>query len=95
MIRARILKRDDYRCQWRMDAGGLCGAKANEVDHEFGPLDDSDEALRSLCSPHHRYKTSRDAGRASAALKRKIAAKRTRPVPPHPGLRDPGRQEAS
>jgi 5-methylcytosine-specific restriction protein A len=86
--RLRILKRDGYACQWPVP-GGVCGAPANQVDH-IHPAHlgggDEDENLRSLCDPHHLHVSGVQAGRASAALRRELAARRTRPQPRHPGL---------
>jgi 5-methylcytosine-specific restriction protein A len=87
MTRARILRRDAYRCQWGAP-GPICGDKANEVDHKNGPQDDSDEALQSLCGFHHRLKSGGEGGRAAAAVRRRMAAQKKRPAEMHPGLMD-------
>jgi 5-methylcytosine-specific restriction protein A len=58
-LRARILARDGGLC-W-------CGEPATDVDHVVPrSLGGSDEPsnLQSLCGPHHRSKTGRDARRA-------------------------------
>ena len=79
--RARILKRDGYACTW--DTGGIrCGAPATDVDHIGDPNDHSEANLRSLCVPHHRFRSSQQGGRAAAARQ----ARRRRPPEPHPGL---------
>jgi 5-methylcytosine-specific restriction endonuclease McrA len=100
MTRARILKRDGYACQIAKPGrpGGKCGAKANQCDHIVPAYlggDDSDANLRAACWNCHKVLSSSQGGQASATLRRQIAAKRTRPVQPHPGLRDPAKQEAS
>ncbi|MFG1683508.1 HNH endonuclease [Nonomuraea sp. NPDC049269] len=84
-IRQRILKRDNHACQMPTPLG-VCGAWANEVDHITpASLGGSDEPanLRSLCGPHHKVKSSREGGQASAAKR----IPRNRPAEQHPGLR--------
>ena len=64
-VRAKVLARDGYRCQWPMydENGfymGICGAPASEVDHRHrdGKRDDDRFAnLWSLCHAHHAGKT--------------------------------------
>lgn len=64
-VRAKVLARDGYRCQWPMydENGfymGICGAPATEVDHRQrdGVRDDDRFAnLWSLCHAHHAGKT--------------------------------------
>lgn len=84
-IRARILKRDGHRCQWRLDTGGICGEPANEVDHKIGAArgvdDHSPDNLQALCSWHHAKKT----GREAAAIAHDLPP-RARPQENHPGL---------
>jgi 5-methylcytosine-specific restriction endonuclease McrA len=81
-IRRRILKRDEGQCTW-FENGHRCATAAVEVDHIVPNDDHSDANLRSLCTPHHGAKSAREGVDARAA----IAAKRFRPVEPHPGLR--------
>ncbi len=82
--RKRILRRDGWACQWRLDAGGLCGEPATDVDHivrpDLGGTDD-DANLQALCTWHHQRKTGREASAvAHAKPPRARAAER------HPGL---------
>jgi len=95
-LRMQCLKRDGFACQWRIQPGVLCGAHASHADHidPDGPQDDLDN-LQALCPRHHNRKTSSEAGRTWAAIRRDMIAKRTRPVPPHPGLVQPARRELS
>jgi 5-methylcytosine-specific restriction enzyme A len=53
-IRRRVLERDGYECQ-------LCGAPADEVDHIRNNDDHSLANLWTLCEPHHKAKTAREA----------------------------------
>lgn len=90
-IRARILHRDNYECQWPVPwlPRGICAARANQVDHVLSAADGGghdDGNLRSLCWPHHRDRSSSQGGVAMAAIRRRIVAARKRPVQPHPGL---------
>jgi hypothetical protein len=48
------------------------------------------EALRSLCGVHHARKSSAEGGQAWGAIRRRMKAAKTRPVPQHPGLTRPG-----
>lgn len=86
-IRRRILKRDGWKCQWPLDAGGRCGEPATDVDHKAGAAqgvdDHSDENLWALCSWHHARKTGREASAAAHAK-----PPRARPAERHPGLAD-------
>jgi hypothetical protein len=79
---------DGYRCQWLVAPDVICGALASDVDHVQAMTDDhSLEALRSICSPHHRAKSAAEGGSASGAQAKQRAAAKYRPQPPHPGLR--------
>lgn len=84
-IRARILKRDRWICQWPVITGGLCGEPANQVDHKVnaaqGVDDHSDANLWALCQWHHDQKTGREASAVAHALPPKA-----RPAEAHPGL---------
>ena len=82
--RPRILRRDGYVCQWPMDAGGVCGEPANQVDHKIpthlgGP--ETDENYWALCEWHHNKKTGREASAVAHAI-----PPRARPQEQHPGL---------
>jgi 5-methylcytosine-specific restriction enzyme A len=85
-IRLAVLARDDGKCQWRVPHG-ICGEAANEVDHirRGGGHDLSN--LRSLCSPHHKIKSSGEGGAAAGRLRREIADRKTRVPERHPGLK--------
>lgn len=81
MIRANVLKRDNYQCVWiREDTGMACRARATDVDHIDGPDDHRHSNLQSLCSWHHDQKTAGQGGRATRASQRKREVKR------HPGV---------
>lgn len=82
MIRANVLKRDSYQCQWRReDTGKLCLTKATDVDHkEKGPNVHTFDNLQSLCSYHHDQKTAGQGGSATKAAQRKREKKS------HPGV---------
>lgn len=79
-IRARILTRDGYQCTWT-EHGDRCPNPATDVDHIVPGNDHRDQNLRSLCRYHHRWKSSSEGGRASAAAR----PSRYRPAEPHPG----------
>ncbi|MFD9949698.1 HNH endonuclease [Nonomuraea sp. NPDC059023] len=83
-LRLTILKRDNHQCQWPAGAG-VCGTPATDVDHIIpAHLGGSDHPnnLRSLCSPHHKVKSSSEGGRAAQAKR----LPRKRKADPHPGL---------
>jgi 5-methylcytosine-specific restriction protein A len=84
-IRPAVLARDGHACQWRVP-GGICGASANQVDHADPLGGDGMDNLQSLCQPHHAIKSGREGGRASGALRSRIAAARYRKPEAHPGL---------
>lgn len=88
-LRAAVLKRDGYRCQWRMPDGQICAAPANQADHVVRGNDHRLQNLQSLCEPHHAQKSAREGGAERARL---IAAnkRRFRRTEAHPGLLDPG-----
>ena len=77
-IRAQVLKRDGGRCTWPG-----CDAVATDVDHTAGPDDHRLEVLRSLCGPHHRSVTGRQAAAKSPTKWRSPR----RAAEPHPGLK--------
>lgn len=83
--RARVLRRDQRRCQYARTDGGVCGADANAVDHviaysEGGSDDESN--LRAICDAHHHRKTGQEAQRA---IERRGRLSRRRGEEPHPG----------
>lgn len=61
-IRARILRRDGYRCT-ASDKGVRCRQPATDVDHVSPGDDHSDSNLTSLCQHHHRIKSASEGGR--------------------------------
>lgn len=70
-IRANVLRRDNWQCQWvREDTGLLCLEKATDVDHIDDPEDHRHSNLRSLCSWHHDKRTASQGGQANAAKRR-------------------------
>lgn len=86
-LRATRLAMDGYRCTHiRADTGLRCVARATDADHIGDARDHRLDMLRSKCGWHHRQKTSRDAGHASARAARARAAA-AQPV--HPGLLTP------
>ena len=84
-IRRRILKRDGHRCTHRDDYGTRCSEPATDVDHIRPGSDHSDANLRSLCSYHHRKKSSAE-GAAAKAKARRRHDKKFRRDERHPGL---------
>ena len=80
-IRARILKRDDYRCTW-VDYGKRCDGEANQVDHIQRGDNHDPSNLRALCAWHHARKTGSEGG--IAARGKRLTARR--PPERHPGL---------
>lgn len=83
-IRKRILRRDGYRCTHRNEDGLRCAELATDVDHIIAGDDHGDRNLRSLCSPHHRIKSSQEGAAAQDFIRRRNAAKFNR-VEKHPG----------
>lgn len=55
-LREDQLKRDGYRCVWKLPSGKRCPRKATDVDHKGDANDHS--RLRSLCSHHHGKRTA-------------------------------------
>lgn len=85
-LRRQRLQMDDYRCQWPVAPGVICGVLASDVDHREAMTDDhSLEALQSLCGPHHDAKSGSEGGRASGAQAKRKAALKYRPREQHPG----------
>lgn len=64
--RARILRRDGYRCQLRYDG---CRGIATEVDHIDQDDNHADDKLQAVCAPCHAVKTQREAADARAAIR--------------------------
>lgn len=80
--RLRVLRRDGYRCQWRMSDGGLCGHPASDVDHLERGENHDESNLRALCRWHHARKSSQEGHQAQRPRPRQA-----RDPEPHPGLR--------
>jgi 5-methylcytosine-specific restriction protein A len=78
-LRLRVLRRDGYRCQHR-DAPGAppCGVRGSDVDHKTPGDNHSMSNLQTLCTAHHRAKSSREGVEARRS--------RFRDPEPHPGL---------
>lgn len=79
--RARVLRRDRWRCTALVD-GVPCGALATEVDHVERGDDHDERNLTSLCRHHHARKSG-----AEGAAARHAHGSRARAPEPHPGLR--------
>ncbi|MFB8351005.1 HNH endonuclease [Streptomyces niveus] len=84
-IRLRVLRRDGGQCTTLTEAGARCDSSATDVDHIRPGDDHSLGNLRSLCSYHHRIKSSQE-GAAAYNAKRRAIAKRFQRAEQHPGL---------
>lgn len=84
-LRARVLKRDGYRCTAHSTYGDRCEFRATDVDH-IRPGDDHRETnLSSLCAWHHARKSGAE-GAAAVQRKRARARARFKRSEVHPGL---------
>lgn len=83
--RARVLRRDNYRCTWIEDSGLRCDEDATDVDHVVAGDVHDESNLRSLCRWHHNRKSGREGADALAIAKRRNA-NRFKRVEKHPGL---------
>lgn len=81
-IQAKVLRRDQKRCQIR---GPRCEVIATEADHIRNGDDHSMSNLQAVCHQCHKEKSSSEGGAAKAAQRRKIAKKFQR-TEDHPGL---------
>lgn len=79
--RVRVLRRDGYRCQWRMSTGAPCGELANQVDHVIAGDDHGLDNLQALCRYHHARKSSAEGNAAHRAR-----PTQRRPSEAHPGM---------
>lgn len=94
--RLRVMRRDNWECQWVFPWGGKCLAEATDCDHKDRRGGDDESNLRALCRKHHAWKSAhegRDAQREVIEAAKKVVAR----VPePEPGLLDvpypPGRR---
>lgn len=84
-IRLRVLRRDGGQCTALTQAGARCDSSATDVDHIQPGDDHSLGNLRSLCSYHHRIKSSQE-GAAAHNARRRAIAKRFQRNEQHPGL---------
>lgn len=80
-IRRQVLRRDKGVCQIR---GPHCTVRAIEVDHKQHGDDHTLTNLQAACPTCHRTKSAREGVQARATIR----ARRYRPTPPHPGLRE-------
>ncbi|QPB09912.1 HNH endonuclease [Streptomyces phage Sentinel] len=84
-IRLKVLRRDGGQCTALTQAGTRCVSLATDVDHIRPGDDHSLSNLRSLCSYHHRIKSSQE-GAAAKAARQRAMNKRFRRDEQHPGL---------
>lgn len=82
-IRITVLNRDQYACQWRMTAGGICGQYTTDVDHITPGDDHRLSNLQALCSWHHARKSAQEGHEAQAAKKK---ARLDAEAAAHPGM---------
>jgi 5-methylcytosine-specific restriction enzyme A len=79
-VAAAVKARDGHRCTW-LERGVRCAGPADEVDHVIAGDDHSERNLRSLCTDHHRRKSSAEGNAARWRVSNR------RPRERHPGLR--------
>ena len=84
-IRLRVLRRDGGQCTALTEAGPRCTSLASDVDHIVAGDNHDLSNLRSLCSYHHKIKSSRE-GAAALAAKRRAIEKKFRRTERHPGM---------
>ncbi len=77
-VRADRLRKDGYRCTWKLPSGKRCPRPATDVDHVGDKMDHG--RLRSLCARHHAQRTQ---AQAQAA---KQKPPKGRPAEAHPGI---------
>jgi hypothetical protein len=70
-VEREVRLRDQHRCQWPLDAGGVCGSTWRlELDHVL-PVAQGGQAtaanLRLLCATHNRLAARRTLGEPAAA----------------------------
>lgn len=85
--RARVLKRDGFRCQIRYP--DICTGAANQADHIGDRLDHRPENMRAACPQCHQHRSSQQGGQAAGQRAQARARARKRPVEPHPGMKKP------
>ena len=84
-VRKRVLRRDNFVCQHEdVNTGDICGEYASEVDHIRRGNNHDESNLQSLCTYHHRRKSSAE-GAEAVAKKRVEIENRFRRSEPHPG----------
>ncbi|MFI7429266.1 HNH endonuclease [Micromonospora sp. NPDC049836] len=86
-IRERVLRRDNYACQWVKEdgSGKKCYEPADEVDHIVPGDNHAMTNLRALCHHHHAKKTGREGTAARVANMRRVDS-RYRRTEQHPGM---------
>jgi 5-methylcytosine-specific restriction endonuclease McrA len=77
--RAQVFRRDNFRCVIPLPDGTRCPGAAEECDHIFPGDNHSLSNLQSLCSWHHKQKSSREGADALAAKKARIASRFPKP----------------
>lgn len=60
VIVARIKKRDQNRCRWKLPSGKRCPRRGTDVDHKVPGNDHRDANLQLLCEEHHKAKSARE-----------------------------------
>lgn len=78
-IRARVFRRDGYRCVIPLPNGVRCPGAAEECDHIFAGDNHDLANLQSLCHYHHSAKSGREGAAASQARKQQIANRFPKP----------------
>lgn len=85
-LRAQTFRRDGFRCTARDAYGQRCDEPAEECDHVVPGDDHSLHNLTSLCTWHHKKKSSKEGAVAKARAARSKRLRFNR-VETHPGLR--------
>lgn len=61
---ARVKKKAEGRCQWRMKSGKRCPRPGTDVDHKIPGDDHSYKNLQLLCEHHHGKKSAKEGHQA-------------------------------
>ena len=83
-LRRLVLDRDGKRCTFIYPNGGRCHEVATDVDHIKPSGSDDMTNLTSLCSRHHRIKSSREGAQALNKKRAEIKSRFRRE------MKDPG-----